>query len=108
MFRLDDHQPEAIHLATEGPLGWAARKHCLRRSWAFTTAFHTKFPEILHAAAKVPLRWIPVPATPVRLSETPGEIRHRAPLVGEHTDEILQGLGFSEEEIAAYRLAGII
>ena len=51
---------------------------------------------------------IPVPATPVRLSETPGEIRHRAPLVGEHTDEILQGLGFSEEEIAAYRLAGII
>ncbi len=54
---LDDHQPDAIHLATEGPLGWAARKHCLHRSWAFTTAFHTKFPEILHAAAKVPLRW---------------------------------------------------
>jgi glycosyltransferase involved in cell wall biosynthesis len=56
-YLLDGHMPDAIHLATEGPLGWAARKHCLRRQWAFTTAFHTKFPEILHAAAKVPLAW---------------------------------------------------
>jgi glycosyltransferase involved in cell wall biosynthesis len=54
---LDEYVPDAVHLATEGPLGWAARKHCLRRQWAFTTAFHTKFPEILHAAAKVPLSW---------------------------------------------------
>jgi glycosyltransferase involved in cell wall biosynthesis len=54
---LREYQPEAVHLATEGPLGWAARKHCLRCKWAFTTAFHTKFPEILHAAAKVPLSW---------------------------------------------------
>ncbi len=54
---LDSFMPDAVHLATEGPLGWAARKHCLRRKWAFTTAFHTKFPEILHAAVKLPLRW---------------------------------------------------
>jgi glycosyltransferase involved in cell wall biosynthesis len=54
---LDGWMPDAVHLATEGPLGWAARKHCLRRKWAFTTAFHTKFPEILHAAAKIPLSW---------------------------------------------------
>jgi glycosyltransferase involved in cell wall biosynthesis len=54
---LDDYAPDAVHLATEGPLGWAARKHCLRRQWAFTTAFHTKFPEILHAACKLPLSW---------------------------------------------------
>ena len=47
---LDDLQPDAVHVATEGPLGWAARKICLKRQWAFTTAFHTKFPEILHAA----------------------------------------------------------
>jgi glycosyltransferase involved in cell wall biosynthesis len=52
---LDDHKPDAVHIATEGPLGWAARKLCLRRGWAFTTAFHTKFPEILNAALKVPL-----------------------------------------------------
>lgn len=54
---LDAMQPDAIHLATEGPLGWAGRRYCLRRGLAFTTAFHTKFPEILHAALRVPLSW---------------------------------------------------
>jgi glycosyltransferase involved in cell wall biosynthesis len=54
---MDGHMPDAVHIATEGPLGWAARKHCARRGWSFTTAFHTKFPEILHAAMKVPLTW---------------------------------------------------
>ena len=54
---LDAMQPDAIHLATEGPLGWAGRRHCLRNRLAFTTAFHTRFPEILHAAARVPLAW---------------------------------------------------
>lgn len=48
-------QPDAVHLATEGPLGWAGRKHCLKKGWQFTTAFHTKFPEILQAALRVPL-----------------------------------------------------
>lgn len=55
--QLDRLQPEAVHLATEGPLGWAGRAHCLARGWRFTTAFHTKFPEILNAALKVPLAW---------------------------------------------------
>ena len=55
--QLDALQPDAIHIATEGPLGWAARRYCLRRNMAFTTAFHTKFPEILHAACKLPLSW---------------------------------------------------
>jgi len=53
--RLDAIAPDAIHLATEGPLGWAARRYCLQRGLAFTTAFHTRFPEILKAALKVPL-----------------------------------------------------
>lgn len=52
---LDVFQPEAIHIATEGPLGWAARGYCRKRGLRFTTAFHTKFPEILHAALKIPL-----------------------------------------------------
>ena len=47
--------PDAVHIATEGPLGWAARRHCLRQGLAFTTAFHTRFPEILQAALHVPL-----------------------------------------------------
>jgi glycosyltransferase involved in cell wall biosynthesis len=49
--------PQAIHIATEGPLGWAARRHCLREGLAFTTAFHTRFPEILRAALGIPLSW---------------------------------------------------
>lgn len=55
--QLDALAPEAIHIATEGPLGWAARRYCLRRKLAFTTAYHTRFPEILKAALKVPL-WL--------------------------------------------------
>lgn len=54
---IDGAMPDAIHIATEGPLGWAARRHCLRRGLPFTTAFHTRFPEILHAALGVPLSW---------------------------------------------------
>ncbi len=55
--RLSALQPDAIHIATEGPLGWAARGYCVKRGLRFTTAFHTKFPEILHAALKIPLSW---------------------------------------------------
>lgn len=53
--KLDAFRPDAIHLATEGPLGWAGRRYCLRRGLRFTTAFHTKFPEIVQAAVKLPL-----------------------------------------------------
>lgn len=49
--------PEAVHIATEGPLGLAARAYCLRRHWLFTTAYHTRFPEYLHARYRVPLGW---------------------------------------------------
>src|SRR5574343_61871 len=55
--QLDQLAPEAIHIATEGPLGWAARRYCLQRGLAFTTAFHTRFPEILQAALKIPTSW---------------------------------------------------
>ena len=54
---LDAFQPDAIHIATEGPLGWAARRLCLRRRLPFTTSFHTKFPEYIHARFRVPVRW---------------------------------------------------
>ena len=46
--------PQAVHIATEGPLGWAMRAICLRRRWPFTTAFHTKFPEYMKARMGVP------------------------------------------------------
>lgn len=44
-------EPDFIHIATEGPLGWAARRLCLRRTLPFTTAYHTRFPEYLAARA---------------------------------------------------------
>ncbi|PIW26063.1 MAG: alpha-mannosyltransferase [Rhodospirillales bacterium CG15_BIG_FIL_POST_REV_8_21_14_020_66_15] len=60
---LDDFQPNAIHIATEGPLGSVARRYCVARGLPFTTAYHSKFPEYIHARAPViPLgllyRWI--------------------------------------------------
>ena len=55
--RLDALAPDAIHLATEGPLGWAARSYCRKRRLAYTTAYHTRFPEVLKAALKIPL-WL--------------------------------------------------
>ena len=43
--RLAAHDPEAIHVSTEGPLGLAARRWCRRNGCAFTSAYHTQFPE---------------------------------------------------------------
>ncbi|WP_173977877.1 glycosyltransferase family 1 protein [Magnetospirillum sp. UT-4] len=54
---LEAFAPDAIHLATEGPLGWAARRWCLGRGLPFTTAYHTKFPHYVRARTGVPLAW---------------------------------------------------
>lgn len=51
------YMPCAVHIATEGPLGWAMRALCRRHGWPFTTAFHTKFAEYLQARAGVPAAW---------------------------------------------------
>ena len=53
--RLDRFAPEAVHIATEGPLGLAARRWCRRRGRPFTTSYHTQFPEYVRARAPVPL-----------------------------------------------------
>lgn len=50
-------RPDALHIATEGPLGLAARRWALRRGMAFTTSFHTRFPEYLHARTRAPVAW---------------------------------------------------
>ena len=50
----------------------------------------------------------PVMDTPVKLSGTPGGIHHRAPLLGEHTDEILTEVGYDPAEIETLRTRGII
>ena len=54
---LEAARPDAIHVATEGPLGLATRAYCRRHRLPFTTAFHTRFPEFLSAAFGVPASW---------------------------------------------------
>jgi len=49
--------PQAIHIATEGPLGWAARGWCLKKGLPFTTSYHTRFPEYVSARVPVPTSW---------------------------------------------------
>jgi glycosyltransferase involved in cell wall biosynthesis len=55
--RLDRMRPDAIHIATEGPLGHAVRRVCMRRRLPFTTSFHTRFPDYLAERLPVPERW---------------------------------------------------
>ncbi|TVS16377.1 MAG: glycosyltransferase family 1 protein [Gammaproteobacteria bacterium] len=50
-------EPSAVHIATEGPLGLAARRYLARHDLPFTTSLHTKFPEYMRARVGLPLRW---------------------------------------------------
>ena len=54
---IETFAPDAIHIATEGPIGWAVRGYCLNNKLPFTTSFHTRFPEYLHARTRAPLSW---------------------------------------------------
>lgn len=49
--------PEAAHIATEGPLGWAARRWCRRAGMPFTTSFHTRFPDYIALRTRLPADW---------------------------------------------------
>ena len=42
---IEQYGPDHIHIATEGPLGWAARKYCVRNNKLFSTSYHTHFPD---------------------------------------------------------------
>jgi len=50
-------KPDAVHIATEGPVGLAMRRWCLRRGLPFTTAFHTNFPEYIAMRTGLPAAW---------------------------------------------------
>jgi 1,2-diacylglycerol 3-alpha-glucosyltransferase/glucuronosyltransferase len=50
-------KPDAVHIATEGPIGWMARRYCRARSIPFTTSFHTRFPEYLAQRFAIPTPW---------------------------------------------------
>lgn len=53
--RMEAARPGAIHIATEGPLGMAARAWAIRNDLPFTTAYHTRFPEYVRARTGIPL-----------------------------------------------------
>ncbi len=55
--RIDAFAPQAVHIATEGPLGLAARRFCAYRGLRFTTSYHTQFPQYLRARFPVPERF---------------------------------------------------
>ncbi len=56
--RIDQHRPDAIHIATEGPIGHRTRAYCLKRGLPFTTSYTTRFPEYIAARSPVPSAWI--------------------------------------------------
>ena len=55
---IEAFQPDALHIATEGPLGLAARSWARRKKFRFTTAFHTRFPEYVQARIRLPPRFL--------------------------------------------------
>jgi glycosyltransferase involved in cell wall biosynthesis len=55
--RLKAFAADAVHIATEGPLGWSARRWCLDRNVAFTTSFHTRFPDYVALRTGLSAEW---------------------------------------------------
>lgn len=55
---IDDARVDAIHIATEGPVGWMARAYCKRRRLPFTTSFHTRFADYVSARWPIPESWV--------------------------------------------------
>lgn len=54
---INEFKPDAIHIATEGPIGRATRRFCKRRRYPFTTSFHTRFAEYVNERWGVPVSW---------------------------------------------------
>jgi len=55
--RIEAATPEAIHIATEGPIGWSVRAYCRRHHLPFTTSYTTRFPEYVSVRTGIPLNW---------------------------------------------------
>src|SRR4030088_2727880 len=55
---IEEGRPDSIHIATEGPIGLLVRRYCRKHGLAFTTSFHTRFPEYISARLPIPESWI--------------------------------------------------
>jgi glycosyltransferase involved in cell wall biosynthesis len=60
---IEAYQPDCIHIAAEGPLGWAGRKYCKKHNLKFSTSYHTHFPDYV---AKRLAKHLPFLYTPIR------------------------------------------
>jgi glycosyltransferase involved in cell wall biosynthesis len=56
--RIEAARPDAIHIATEGSIGFLVRRYCIERGLPFTTSYTTRFPEYIAARAPIPESWI--------------------------------------------------
>ena len=56
--RIEAARPDAIHIATEGSIGYLVRRYCIKRGLPFTTSYTTRFPEYIAARAPIPESWI--------------------------------------------------
>ena len=56
--RVEESRPDAIHIATEGPMGFAMRAYCRRNGRPFTTSYTTRFPEYISARSPIPDSWV--------------------------------------------------
>ncbi|PWT82785.1 MAG: alpha-mannosyltransferase [Blastocatellia bacterium] len=56
--RIEQVRPDAIHIATEGPIGYSVRRYCSKRGLPFTTSYTTRFPEYISARVPIPDSWI--------------------------------------------------
>jgi glycosyltransferase involved in cell wall biosynthesis len=54
---LDEFQPDCVHIATEGTIGFSVRRYCKKRKLPVTTAYHTQFPEYVRARFPIPINW---------------------------------------------------
>jgi glycosyltransferase involved in cell wall biosynthesis len=113
---LDRADPDAIHIATEGPLGVAARSWCLRRGLPFTTAYHTQFPDYLAKRTHLPaalfwryIRWFHAPSRAIMVS-TPTVMRQLAAHGLPHSKRWSRGVDmrlFRPDMVRQCRFAGL-
>ena len=84
--RIEAARPDAIHIATEGPIGFAVRSYCRKRGRPFTTSYTTRFPEYISVRSPIPQDWVYATlrwfhsAAAVTMVATPslmGELRER-------------------------------
>ena len=112
---LDAFDPDSIHIATEGTIGLAVRRYCIRRGIPFTTAYHTQLPEYVRARFPIPvswtvalMRWFHKPATRTMV---PTESMRRTLLERGFTDVVIWSRGvkcdvFRPDDAVEYDLPG--